>query len=97
MGKMNVERMSSNSITSSIPEPPKEIEGILNDYQNFWESVYSRSYEVHDINPVGTTPIYMPKLSKEEKVRIENLARRLYSSPAWKDYTQQCKRWAILM
>ena len=95
MGNLNVGQ--SNCLTANIPEPPKAIEGIVNEYQNFWESIYSRAYENCNNNPLGTTPIYMPKLSKEEREQIEKLTRRLHSSPAWKDYTQQCKRWAVLM
>lgn len=91
------EKITANSLESAMPEPPMAIQGLLDDYQDFLGSVFAREYEVQRANPVGTNPMYMPKLSNEEKQYIENLTTTLRNSPEWKDYVSQCRRWAIMM
>ena len=95
MGKC--EKMMSNSISSIMPEPPMAIQGLLDDYQDFLGSVFAREYQENYTNPLGTNPIYMPRLSREEKQYIENLTTVLRNSPEWKDYVNQCRQWAVNM
>lgn len=88
---------TTNCITAKMPDPPAAIKGMLSEYEDFWGSVFMREYSSSNYNPLGTMPLYMPKLTSEEQKYIENLTRKLHSMPEWKEYTQQCKRWAVLM
>lgn len=89
--------VTQNSLVAKMPEPPEAIAGLLDEYQEFLGSVFTREYRSQNYNPLGTAPIYMPKLTDEEKKQIEILTRKLHSAPEWKEYTQQCRRWAVLM
>lgn len=94
---MKCGNVMKNSLTAKMPEPPKAIEGLLDEYQDFWGSVFAREYECNKTNPAGTLPSYMPQLSKEEKHYIETLTRRLHDTPEWREYTKQCRQWAVMM
>lgn len=87
------------SLTARMPDPPKAIEGIIDEYQEFLASIFTREYNngYSAIDPIGTVPVYSPKLSQEEMDYSERLMRKLNSMPEWKDYVKQCKQWAVLM
>ena len=97
MNRLKCEKVTTNSLTAKMPEPPKAIESLLEEYQDFLDSVFAKEYQTKRYNPLGTAPIYFPKLTQEERSHIESLTRRLHCTPEWKEYTQQCKRWAVLM
>mgnify|MGYP006916093220 CR=1 FL=1 len=96
MGNLDCDGVISNCLYAQVPSPPKAIEGLLSDYQNFWVSVFARAYQPSN-NPLGTMPAVMPKLTGEEKEYIENITHQLHSAPEWKEYTRQCRNWATLM
>jgi len=91
------EKMMSASTNVTMPEPPMAIQGLLDDYQDFLVSVFAREYQENYTNPINSNQKYMPRLSREEKQYIENLTTVLRTSPEWKEYVNQCTRWAVNM
>ena len=89
------EKIMANSMMGAIPEPPKEIEALLDEYQDFLGSVFAREYEEH--SSAEAMSMHSPKLTNEEQKYIETLTKKLHSSQGWKDYIKMCKQWAVMM
>lgn len=87
------EKNTGISSIGNIPEPPKEIEALLGEYQDFLGNVFARDYK-NDTN-MDALSIHTPKLTKDEQKYIETLTRKLHSSQGWKDYINQFKQWAF--
>jgi len=81
-----------NFYEEKFPEPPKELEEILDEYQNFLSSVFTRDYKKLDSSKI---PVCAPSLTGNEQKYIESLTRKLHSNTSWKEYTRQFMRWAI--
>lgn len=84
----------SNCIIAPIPQPPLGAKETIRELQEVITPIFERTYK--NVNPLGTVPLTFPKLTPEEQHEIETLQRRLENTPGWKEYKEQCKRWAIL-
>ena len=95
MSNTKCEKVNGNMMTGSMPNPPKEIEALLDEYQDFLGSVFARDNQ-NNTN-MDAMSMHAPKLTMEEQNYIENLTRKLHSSQGWKDYIKQCKNWVFAM
>ena len=95
MDNSKCKKITGISSVGNIPEPPKEIEALLGEYQDFLGNVFSRDYQ-NNTNRDAMS-MHTPQLTKDEQKYIETLTRKLHSSQGWKDYINQFKQWAFTM
>lgn len=95
MKESNCKKNEKGDYVRDIPEPPKEIEKILDEYQDFLGSVFAREYK--ESQNTNTQSIYAPRLTSDEQHYIESLTRKLHACSSWKNYAKQCRQWAVMM